>query len=298
MVRFPELCKQIQRRSLGPVNVDHRENQGFTIIPRMRSVSFFVFVLALALSCGGCAKKLTQKGIPFELDRVFLGLFSLPQESMQEKGMRLAREARFHEAIEAFNQHLLENPDNFSGHNALAICYKNIGEHTKAMKNFEKSLELASSNEERAKVLSNIGNLYFGMGKYQVALGYYKEAQSETSRNPLYLVLIARTFILLDEYSRAKKVLASAEEICGELNKYEKDDDRGLGFYLMAQAYLALGDEQRVFEHLEHALKLNPDRFMLKLEQDTADEKNLLYTIRDDLKLRTLLQRRSSKRIN
>ena len=62
-------------------------------------------------------------------------------------------------------------------------------------------------------MLANIGNLYFSAGKPQVALDNYKEAASEFPKDPLYLILIARTFVMLDDHERARKVLAAAEKI-------------------------------------------------------------------------------------
>lgn len=249
----------------------------------------------IAVLLSGCGKKVVRDGVPFELDKVFSGVFSTPQQDWKEKGIRLAKNGNYDEAIEAFKNYVLENPENFFGFNALAVCYKNIGDSSQAMKNYERALEFAQSNEDRAKILSNIGNLYSTAKKYQVALGFYKEAYSEFSQNPMYLILIARTFLFLDEYARARKVLAAAEEVHRGLDKYEKDDDRGLGYYLMAQSYVALSEEDKVFQYLEKALRLNPGKFVLKLNQDIADEQSLLYTIRDDSRLQKVLQRHSRR---
>jgi tetratricopeptide (TPR) repeat protein len=249
-----------------------------------------VLVLCLAGLITGCSKKVLRLGMPFELDKVFENRFTAPQENWKDKGVRLAKEKDFPQAIEAFMRYVEEDPQNFFGFNAIAVCYKNLGDHSNAMKNYERALEFADSPEEKAKILANIGNLYFSADKPQVALGYYKDAAGEFPKNPLYLIFIARTFVVLNENDRAGKVLASAEKVHKDLEKHERDDDKGLGSYLMAYCYAALNEEEKVFQHLENALKANPERYVSRIEQDVSDEKSLLYTLKDDKRLMKLLQ--------
>jgi hypothetical protein len=107
-------------------------------------------------------------------------------------------------------------------------------------------------------------------------------------------VLIARTFVILNDYDRARKVLTSAEEMHKNLEKYERDEDKGLGSYLMAYCYLALDEEDKVFQHLENALKANAEKYASRIENDVSDEKSLLYTLKDDPRLKKMLSRYSS----
>ena len=245
--------------------------------------------ICAAMLVGGCAKKPLVPGIVFDLDKVFSDKWSPPPDNWKDKGVRFAKDKNFGEAVEAFRNHVMEEPENFFGFNALAVCFKNMGDHSQAMKNYERALEFVDTAEERAKVLANIGNLYSAANKPQAALGYYREAAKEFEPNPLYLVLIARTFVMLDEYDRARKVLAEAQKIHKNLDKFERDDDRGLGAYLMAYSYAALNDEEKVFDHLENALKANPEKYVKRIEQDLSDDKSLLYTLKDDPRLRELL---------
>jgi tetratricopeptide (TPR) repeat protein len=250
--------------------------------------------ICAAMMVGGCGKKPVGQGIVFDLDKVFTGRPSPALENWKEKGVRLAKDKNFGEAVEAFKNHVQEDPENFFGFNALAVSFKNMGDHSQAMKNYERALEFVDSAEERAKVLANIGNLYYSANKPQAALGYYKEAAAEFDKNPLYLVLIARTFVTLDEYDRARKVLTEAQKIHKNLDKYERDEDRGLGSYLMAYSYAALSEEEKVFTYLENALKTNPGKYVKRIEEDLSDEKSLLYTLKDDPRLQELLRKYSS----
>lgn len=251
--------------------------------------------LCAIIIAAGCAKKTARQGVPFGLDQVFTGRPSQQVQDWKEKGMRLTKEKNFEQAITAFKSYVVEQPEDFFGFNAIAVCYKNVGDHTLAMKNFERALEFADSAEDRAKVLANIGNLYFSAEKPQAALGYYKEAAGESKNNPLYLVFIARTFLVMNEPDRARKVLIEAERRHGDLEKVERDEDRGLGSYLMAYSFLALNEEDKVFKYLENALKVNPEKYVPRLEKDVSDEKNLLYTLKDEPRLRKAMQRFAAK---
>jgi hypothetical protein len=71
----------------------------------------------------GCGKKVTRPGMPFDLDRVFTGIPSPKDELWKEKGVRLAKEKEYSKAIDAFMQHVVEEPSIFS-FNAIAVCYK------------------------------------------------------------------------------------------------------------------------------------------------------------------------------
>jgi tetratricopeptide (TPR) repeat protein len=256
----------------------------------LRSVIRYLLIgICAALAAAGCGKKVIRHGMPFDLDRVFTGTPSPKEESWKEKGVRLAKEKDYRQAIEAFMQQVVEEPESFFGFNAIAVCYKNLGDHTNAMKNFERAAEFADSPEEKAKLRANIGNLYFSAGRPQVALDNYREAASQFPKDPLYLILIARTFLVLGDHERAKKVLATAEKIHKNLEKYERGDDKGLGSYLAASCYLALGDENKVFQYLESALKANPTKYVPRIEKDASDEKNLLFTLKDDPSLKKIV---------
>jgi len=208
-------------------------------------------------------------------------------------GVRLAKEKKFAEAVEAFQSYVVEQPEDYFGFNALAVCYKNMGDLPDAMKNYDRALELATVSEEKAKILANIGNLYFAADKPQSALDQYKEAFSEFDKNPLYLIFIARTWVALGEYERARKVLRQAEEMEGRLSQYEREEDRGLGSYLMAYSYLALSEEDKVFKYLKEALETNPKRFVQRIKRDLTDEKSLLFTLRDNSELNDALKKHS-----
>ena len=164
-------------------------------------------------------------------------------ESWKDKGLRLARQKDFHEAIEAFKRDVEEYPEKSFGFNAIAICYKNLGDHSNAMKNFDRALEFAETPEQKAKIIANIGNLYLSAGKPQAALGYYKEAHDYSPENLLFMASIARAFMTLNDSDRARRVLLDAENIQPSKAESEELEDRGMGHYLMAYCYAVMSEK-------------------------------------------------------
>jgi len=269
-------------------------------IRRLRHVAGGLIVGACALMMiAGCAGKASRRAMVFDLDKVFsrqtddyLDHSRLEEEgAWKETGLLLADQRDYERAIEAFMRYVEGSPEEYFGFNAIAVCYKKIRDYPMAMKNFERALEFTESKEDRAKVLANIGNLYISTNKPQAALGYYKEAASLFEKNPLYLIFIARTFILLDEPERARKVLATAEETQHALTEHEPEDEKGLGHYLMAYCFAALGEEEKVLKYIGRALAVNPNRYMNRIEKDLQDSQNLFYSLRDHADLRALLDK-------
>lgn len=266
-----------------------------SLLGHVRFIQVALSCLMLCLFLCSCSKKVLKSGMPFDMDKI---AFENPTEKTggwKEKGIQLARSREYNLAIEAFNKHVEENPKDSFGFNAMAVCYKNIGDYQSAMKNFDKALEISAKGEDRSKVLGNIGNLYFSTGKLQTALGFYKDAAAEFEDNPFYVILVARTFVSMNDFDRARKALSQAEPHVNKLETYERDEDRGLGYYLLAQSYAALNDEEKLFQSLDKALRLNPFRFSYKIRQDSADETNLLYTLKDDPNFTRLLDRYSKR---
>ncbi|MFH0959302.1 MAG: tetratricopeptide repeat protein [Pseudomonadota bacterium] len=250
-----------------------------------------VLCSALTLSLG-CSKKVVRNRTVFGLDNLSMEKSEKSAENLKDKGIELAREKSFEKAIEALKEHTQKNLTDSSAYNALGISYKSLGDFSSAMNSFEKALNMTKQPEERSKILSNIGNLYYAAGKYQAALGFYKEAASESDQNPLYLIFTARTFVMLGDYERARKVISQIEEKIPRSAQHKKDkEDVGLDHYLLAEIFTGLNEEKKVYENIEKALKANPARFVAKLSKDMQNEENLFFTLQGDKRIQKMLNR-------
>ncbi len=262
----------------------------------------FLALFTILVLCGCSRQAVLKNKMVFDLDDAFKKKESQSksvdqEEDWKEKGLTLVKEKNFQEAIEAFKRHVEKDAENFFGFNAMAVCYKNLGDQSMAMKYFERALEFAEQKQDKAKVLANIGNLYLSRNQPQAALGYYKEATKEYKDNPLYLILIARGFIVLREFERARKVLLEAEQNVAALKRHEDAEDKGTGYYLMAYCFLGTGEEDRdkVSKYLKLALDANPTRFVPRLRTDLNDGQNLFFTLRDEEDIQKLLAKYPSE---
>ncbi len=188
-----------------------------------------------------------------------------------------------------------EYPEKSFGFNAIAICYKNLGDHSNAMKNFDRALEFSETPEEKAKIIANIGNLYLSAGKPQAALGYYKEAHDYSPENLLFMASIARAFMTLNDSERARRVLLDAEGVQPSKEESEELEDRGMGHYLMAYCYAAMSekgsetkkeDTEKAVKYAELALKADPDKFVKRLEKELADQRSPWYALKENKELK------------
>jgi tetratricopeptide (TPR) repeat protein len=249
-------------------------------------------IMFISLSVGGCSKPNFLKRSVSTSDKDISKQESTEDVNWKENGIRLAGEGNL---TEAFKKQVVDEPEDFFGFNAIGVCFKKMGDHSRAMKNYSRALEFADTREERAKVLSNIATLYLAVGKKQAALGYYKEASSQDESNPIYLISIARTFIVMNAHDRARKVLDEAERIHRNLSKFEHGADRGQGYYLMAYCFISLQEPDKAFKYLELALRENPAKYVRRIQKGMNDEKSLLFTLKEDPKLKRILKRYARK---
>jgi tetratricopeptide (TPR) repeat protein len=271
----------------------------------LRSIGLGLLVAGLLFSGpAACGLKTTVKGVVFDMDKVIQEFKELTSPASQgqdqprrEEGRRLAEAGDLRAAVEAFKRVVEEEPENFFGFNAIGVCFKNMGDDENALKNFERALEFAESPKDHAKVLSNIGNLYFTRGNLQAALGYYKEASSYSDKNPLYFALIARTFMALGEADRAQRVLAQSDEQGATPDDGDKPEDAATAYYLMALCWAGLGNEAEMMRRLELSLRTDPTRMAVRLGKDLQDERSLLYTMKDEPALKALGAKYSGGRL-
>lgn len=210
----------------------------------------------------------------------------------------MARQQDYPAAIEAFKHHVEEEPEQFFGFNAVAICYKKMRDPANAMKNFQRALEFAEAPKDKAKVLANIGNLYLAAGKPQTANIYYEEARTHAPENLLILASKAQTFITLEDWDRARRVLKQAQAIEHPATNSDEADDRGMGHYLLAHCYANLSekeeepdDRKKVAEYAELALAADPDRFVRRFEKELTDAGSSFHRFKDDNEFRELLKK-------
>lgn len=107
------------------------------------------------------------------------------------------------------------------------------GDLKSAVEMYEKA---ASINKKFYKAYYNLGVLYFGEEKYQLALENFKKAKKFKLDNPVIYYNLGCTYINLGEFRKAKNELFYAIELKNNVPEY---------YYNLAYAYKKLGKNKK-----------------------------------------------------
>ncbi|PIQ23059.1 hypothetical protein COW36_02135 [bacterium (Candidatus Blackallbacteria) CG17_big_fil_post_rev_8_21_14_2_50_48_46] len=99
------------------------------------------------------------------------------------------------EAIPHYREELRYRPDFWGCRNNLALCLEQTGQYEAALAEFHKALQdcPAQAEGEQARILENIGDLFFTQNKLREGLGYFQRALALQAVNPRLQLKIARS---------------------------------------------------------------------------------------------------------
>lgn len=182
-------------------------------------------------------------------------------------------------------------------YNNIGVIYKSIGDEKNALDYFLKVNQLQKKNNNPAVAVSasNIGLIYLGKGKADLAKKYFDESRNGFEKNPdprglgeLYNNY-SRYYISIDHFDDAKKFLLKAEEtfqsiedqfglsdtyfLFAEINFHENDLDRSLGF---ANKALKISKELDLPE-----TRMNCEKLLSDIYEKKGDQKQALLHLKN-----------------
>ncbi len=113
--------------------------------------------------------------------------------------------------------------------------------------------------------LTNLGWAWFNKQNFTLAEKYYLQALEIEPNFSVALRGLGRTYTRVGKDEKAVKILKKAVEM-------SNGPPKGEAFFLLAKAYMALGDNLKAREALINAVEFNPDSSMAKESQKTLDE--------------------------
>ena len=159
-----------------------------------------------------------------------------------DKAMKLFKEGKYKECIDAFSSVLETEPDNADVYNNMGVAYSCEGDFEHSEKCYVKAIELAP---ELAQAYINLSDLYYKNGDLASALGTLQRGSYELEDNLTIAHLLARVYI---EDQRWDDAIVELERVLdGEPENYD-------AYYDLGHVYFELGDYETAIDNFENVI--------------------------------------------
>jgi len=183
-----------------------------------------------------------------------------PEEARQA-GEKAMETGDYSQAASAFNQLVLNNPNDSVAHYLLGVSLYNQKDYTSAEASYRKALEL---KPDFLEAMVAMGNMQRDLKRYADAITWYEKA---ISANPMYSAPYVNAAFAYSLQGKNDEVIAILERAVEALPE-SADMHRNLG-----TTYLAFEQRAKAKISLEKALALNPgDVETKKLLDDLATQ--------------------------
>ena len=161
------------------------------------------------------------------------------------RGVYYAVHYQHEKAMKEFDKALDLNPNSSMAYETLGnIFYMFLGEPDEALKNFHKAIGLRSGNN-LSHMLRYLIRLYTEMGFKEIAQGYMEQALELQSDSSEYFLQLSFIYQSENDYEKALKYLKRASDLSG-------DDSNNLYSYIWIN--WNLGNYEDALQHCEHYL--------------------------------------------
>jgi Flp pilus assembly protein TadD len=167
------------------------------------------------------------------------------------RARELVRDGWIEDAMELYREIVSDHPQSLKARNNLGVLYDELGQHERALEQFEIARGLVPDNVE---VLSNLGAALMGLSRYEDAERELRRAQKI---DPESVEVRANLGIL---YHR-RGLYAQAENelrwVC------ERDHQHGPAHFYRGEALNRLGKVDQALDVLERAMRLQPNNYKI-----------------------------------
>jgi tetratricopeptide (TPR) repeat protein len=184
-----------------------------------------------------------------------------PQQIEETRAKILIAEKRYDEAIKAYDQLLIEQPNNARFANMLGVAYQQVGELGKARKAYQRATRL---DPNFADSYNNMGTTWYQEKNYRKAARMYLKAlKVDPTLAPAYANLGFSYFSdrkypeAIDAFNRALSLDPTVLDVGGRGGSVLQDhsvSDHGMFYFLLAKTFAERGDAAICAEDLLKAL--------------------------------------------
>jgi tetratricopeptide (TPR) repeat protein len=158
----------------------------------------------------------------------------------------LVREGRIDEAIALYCDIITDHPNNLKARNNLGLLYDGLGQHERALEQFESARAIDPDN---VSVISNLGGALIGMGRFEEAERELRRAMKLDLENVDVRANLGILYFRRGQYVQAENELRL---VC------EKDLENAHAFFYRGEALNRLGKVDKAIEVMERAVRLQP----------------------------------------
>ncbi len=220
------------------------------------------------------------------------------EEAVRAIGEAYLKQQQFNQALKELHKAEKIFADDHILQNDLALTYMGKGHIDIAISHFKRAIELkpdyavAKNNLGTAYIfqskwdlaievfesifedlfyatphypLSNLGWAYFNKQNFALAEKYYLQALEIEPNFSVALRGLGRTYTRVGKDEKAVKILERAVVMSA-------GPPKGEAYFLLAKAYMAVGDNNNARQALVHAVEFNPDSEMAKEAKKTLNE--------------------------
>jgi len=172
-----------------------------------------------------------------------------------EKGNQLLKEAKYDEALAAYEQFFQKNPNFYQIQVSIGDCYREKGEYEKAIEIYNKVLEQSKTDaalgkEMAAKALSGIGSVYLKQNKLQEAQDFFKKSIENSPKDEILAYNVGEICFSNRNLDEALKYF----DLSSQIKPDWPDPYLKLGY-----VYLNKTDYAKATEMFNKFLKLEPE---------------------------------------
>lgn len=164
-----------------------------------------------------------------------------------KRGNDLFKAGQFEAAAEAYEQAILQEPEEPIYLNNLGICYTKLGKYDEGIKAFQAMLKI---RPESYSANRSLGELYGLQKKYQEALPFFAKASEVSPDDPEAFFNLGACLVNTQDYGRAATAFLRAKDL---------KPDYAAAYYELGMIFVNQNKKEEAIQHLERFLELSPE---------------------------------------